>query len=117
LALTGKTNRSLILQGTQPAQAGQYSVTVSNCIGAITYVAATVAVTVDLGFTAEIVGDKVMLSWQATTGKRYRVEYRANPDGGSWTAFQPDLIATASIMTFMDALGTLPRFYRVVLLD
>ena len=116
-ALAGKTNRSLILQGTQPAQAGQYSVTVSNCFGAITYVTATVAVTVDVGFTAEIAGDKVMLSWQATTGKRYRVEYRANPDGGNWTAFQPDLIATASIMTFMDALGTTPRFYRVVLLD
>jgi Abnormal spindle-like microcephaly-assoc'd, ASPM-SPD-2-Hydin/Immunoglobulin domain/HYR domain/Fn3 associated len=117
LALTGKTNRSLILQGTQPAQAGQYSVTVSNCFGAITYVAASVAVTVDLGFTASIAEDKVMLSWQATTGKRYRVEYRANPDGGSWTSFQPDLIATASIMTFMDALGAIPRFYRVVLLD
>ena len=117
LALTGKTNRTLILQGTQPAQAGQYSVTVSNCFGAITYVAATVAVTVDVGFTAEIAGDKVMLRWQATTGKRYRVEYRAAPDGGSWTAFQPDLIATASIMTYMDALGTTPRFYRVVLLD
>ena len=115
--LTGKTNRNLILQGTQPTQAGQYSVTASNCFGAITYVAASVAVTVDVGLTAEIVGGQILLRWQTTPGKHYRVEYRATPDGGSWTAFPPDLTAATSSLTFMDPLGTAPRFYRIVLLD
>ena len=116
--LVGETNRSLYLRGAQPAQAGQYSVTVSNCFGAFTYAAATVAVTVDVGFKAQLSpSGQVVLHWQATPGKHYRVEHRPSLDSTAWTPLQPDLTATSATLTIQDSIGSEPRFYRIVLLD
>ncbi len=116
--LVGETNRSLYLRAAQPAQAGQYSVTVSNCFGAFTYAAASVAVTVDVGFKAELSPNgQVLLHWQATPGKHYRVEHRPSLDSTGWTPFQPDLTAASSSLMMLDSIGSEPRFYRIVLLD
>ncbi len=116
--LVGETNRSLYLRGAQPAQAGQYSVTVSNCFGAFTYPAANVAVTVDVGFRAELSGNgQVVLHWQTTPGKHYRVEHRASFNSTTWTPLQPDLTAASTTLAIQDSIGSEPRFYRIVLLD
>ena len=91
---------------------------VSNCFGALTYAAATVAVTVDVGFTAEISRTGVVvLRWQTTPGKHYRVEHRPSLDSTLWTPLQSDLTATSASLLILDSASAVPRFYRIVLLD
>jgi hypothetical protein len=115
--IVGETNRSLHLRGVLPAQAGQYSVTVSNCFGSITYPAASVAVTVDVGFQAELAGGQVILRWQTVPAKHYRVEQRASLGTGDWQALGPDVTGTGGVAIVTDPVTMMPRFYRIVLLD
>ncbi len=118
MPLTGETNRNLLLRNTQPTQAGQYSVTVSNCIGLVTYPAASLAVTVNLDLELTILsGSQVQLQWRTTAGKHYRVEFRPSFDATAWSPLVPDITGTGNIQQITDNRGPAPRFYRIGVLD
>jgi len=119
LPLTGETNRSLILRNVRASQAGVYSVSVTNCFGVTTYTNTTVAVTVDVRFIAQIANGQVTLSWRATPGKHYQVQYRANLGLPVWTTLPSgqSLTTLTTTLSVTDPLNNGPRFYRVVLLD
>src|SRR6185295_13281119 len=92
--LPGETRRSLLLPGTQPGNAGEYTVTVINCFGSMSYTVAHVAVTVDVGFEAELLpGGPLVLRWRTTPGKQYRVEFRPSLDASAWLPLRPDITA------------------------
>jgi hypothetical protein len=117
-SLIGQTNRNLVLRDTQPAQAGQYSVTVSNCFGLVTYPAVALAVTVDVGLAASILpGGQVLLQWRTTPGRHYRIEFRPTLDASAWLPLGPDILAAGALQQIIDPPGSGPRFYRIVLLD
>jgi hypothetical protein len=117
VALTGQTNRNLVLRGVQTTQAGQYSVTVSNCFGSVTYAAATVAVTVDIGFRAEIANGQVILRWQTAPTKRYQVEFRPTFGLGDWLPLGAAIPGDGGVATVTDPMTMMPRFYRIVVVD
>ncbi|HEV8694959.1 MAG TPA: hypothetical protein VGQ93_12370, partial [Lysobacter sp.] len=88
------------------------------CFGTVTYLAALIAVTVDVGFHAELMsGGLLMLRWQTTPGKHYRVEVKSTLSAPDWVALTPDITATSTTVSVTDQPGLDPRFYRIVLLD
>jgi lamin tail-like protein/putative Ig domain-containing protein len=70
-------------------------------------------------FTASAVlaNNVVTLTWQATAGKTYQVQFRTDLTSGDWQALGPNVQATGSIATTTDALTGTQRFYRVLQLD
>jgi len=119
VALTGETNRSLLLRSIRPSQAGAYTVTVTNCFGATTYTNTTLSVSVDVRFIGFVANGQVILLWQTTPGKHYQVQYRASLAVPIWTPLPSaaDLTATTTTLSLTDSTSNGPRFYRVVLLD
>jgi hypothetical protein len=62
-------------------------------------------------------GTSITLTWSATPGIKYRVQYTTDLNSGSWTTLSPDVTATATTASKTDILGTNPRYYRVLLLN
>jgi fibronectin type III domain protein/N-acetylmuramoyl-L-alanine amidase-like protein len=59
------------------------------------------------------------LSWQAISGKRYRVQYKTNLAAAAWSSLPGDVTASSSVATKVDtSLALAPqKFYRVVMLE
>lgn len=59
------------------------------------------------------------LSWSASAGLRYRVQYRTNLAAGIWQNVAGDVTATNITATKVDTIpvGTMQRFYRILLVD
>jgi hypothetical protein len=120
VALQGETNRSLFLQNVRASQAGVYAVTVTNCFGATTYTNTIVAVTVDVGFVLlRASNGQALLSWRATPGRHYSVQFRSSIASTLWTNLPAaqNLTTSGTSLSVTDAIVTTPRFYRVVLVD
>jgi len=63
-------------------------------------------------------GAQVMLVWNASPGKTYRVQYAAAPATNSWLTLGNDVVATGAVGSVTDTLGAIPqRFYRVLRMD
>src|SRR5207244_304827 len=107
------------LRNVRASQAGVYTVSVTNCFGVTTYTNATVAVTVDVRFIAQIANGQVILAWRATPGRHYQVQYRANLGLPVWTPLPSgqSLSTLSTTLSITDPASNGPRFYRVVLLD
>jgi hypothetical protein len=57
------------------------------------------------------------LSWSALAGRTYRVQYKTNLNGTTWTDLVPDILATGPTATATNLIDGVPeRFYRVLLL-
>ncbi len=118
MLLPGETGRTLLLPATQSENAGEYSVTINNCLGSLNYIVARIAVVVDTGFTAELwSGGAMLLRWRTTPGKHYRVEFHSSFEDSTWLPLRPDITAGGFVEQIADPLGSIPRFYRIVLLD
>ena len=62
-------------------------------------------------------GNTITLTWSATPGIKYRVEYSTDLSSGTWMALSPDITATTTTASKSDTIGTTARFYRVLFLN
>lgn len=63
------------------------------------------------------VANKVTLSWTASAGLTYRVQYATDLNAQDWQPLVGDVTATNTIATKVDSPGVEQRFYRVVLVN
>lgn len=57
------------------------------------------------------------LKWSSVPGRTYRFQYKTNLIDAAWTAVSPDIVATGSVVTATNSVGTTSRrFYSVLLL-
>lgn len=62
-------------------------------------------------------GNNLTLSWDATSGAKYQVQYATDLNSPNWIDLGPAISATNSVGSISDAIGSsAQRFYRVVLL-
>jgi hypothetical protein len=64
-----------------------------------------------LGIQAQSEGGTVTLTWPATVGQNYQVEYSTNLQ--YWYTWPTEVTATNSVATWTDSLGTSEKFYQV----
>lgn len=56
----------------------------------------------------------VTISWQATVGATYRIEYKNALSDSTWTTLGSDITADAATASTTNVVGTSPRFYRLM---
>jgi Bacterial Ig domain len=57
------------------------------------------------------------LKWSSVPGRTYRLQYKTNLLDANWTAVTPNIVATGSVVTATNPVGTTSRrFYNVLLL-
>lgn len=105
------------------AVAGPYSITVTNAIGlgltnyTISYFTGTMNVSAPVPFSITSIGvtnDIATITWQSISGRVYRLEYKDNLAGPTWTEVPVDVVSTSnSTSTTNNTTGTTNRFYRV----
>jgi hypothetical protein len=132
---SGATTASLTLTNVQPAQAGNYTVVVSNAVGSVTSSNAVLTVTPVLrlaefvssaGRAAQppfspmvanitVAGGKVVLTWGAKPANAYQVLYKESLSETEWKVLAGDVVVTGSTARHEDAVAGRPRrFYRIV---
>ena len=57
----------------------------------------------------------IAIVWNAIPGQTYRVQYKDDLGESGWSPLGPDVIASGSVATKTDSIGTGQRFYRVAL--
>lgn len=60
--------------------------------------------------------DRILLSWNATPGVQYQVQYVSNLLSNNWLNFGTVITATNSSVAVSDAITNAQRFYRAVAL-
>ncbi len=113
--LVGATTNSLTVTNVQAAQAGAYSVIVTNLVGLATS-AAQLTVLVSPGITAiGVNGADVAISFASLTNCNYLLQYKNTLLDANWTSITPSTPGTGGVLTLHDTYdGTQPtRFYRV----
>jgi hypothetical protein len=62
-------------------------------------------------------GNELTLSWAASVGRTYRIEYKNDLNAPNWTPLGPNLTATSETLSITDDISGSPqRFYQLVLL-
>jgi pantoate kinase len=102
------------LTNVQPAQAGGYSVVVTNVAGSVTSVVATLSVLAPPTVTNPVlVGHGFSVSVSTALGSMYTLEYKNSLTEAVWAAAQT-LQGTGGSITLSDgAAMSASRFYRV----
>ena len=113
----GSTNRTLSLANVALADAGTYSVQVSNTLGSVTSSAAHLTVVYPPVFLSAVSSNCTLsLTWSASVGQRYRLQYKPNLTSTNWTTLGSAITAAGSIVTASDNICTnAQKFYRVLL--
>jgi hypothetical protein len=112
----GISTNTLVLSNVQSAEAGNYSVVVTNVSGAITSVVATLTVGVPPPIVTNIglVVTTVSISINTVLGLNYYLEYKDNLDNSVWTTITPGVAGTGAILVIKDSNAVVARrFYRV----
>jgi hypothetical protein len=98
-----------VTQGTLAA--ANYNFNVGNGTLTVTATAPTI-----LGLTNNS-GANVVITWSALSNAVYRVQYQPSLPGTNWQNLVPDVIATNSTASAVDAMANAPqRYYRVMVL-
>ena len=115
--LSGVTNRSLSLANVSLAEAGTYSLIVSNNLGLVTSVGAHLTVVCPPVFLSALrTNCTLSLTWSAIVGQRYRLQYKTNSVATNWSNLGSAVFASGSTMTGSDNTCTnAQKVYRVVL--
>ena len=115
--LSGSTARILRLGNLTPANAGTYSVMVSNALGSATSTGALLTVISPPVFqTVRRTNDTVVLTWSAAVGQVYQLQNKSNLSSTSWNNLSSAIAATNASVTASDVIGSdSQRFYRVIL--
>jgi hypothetical protein len=117
--VSGANGATYSMASAQEADAGSYSVAVSNLVSSVTSSNATLTI-MSVGppqFTSITVAAGVAtVQWSSHPGRTYRVQ--RTTDLVSWTNLGSDIAAAASTTSTIDAVeGDQQRFYRVLLVD
>jgi uncharacterized repeat protein (TIGR03803 family) len=115
--LTGATNRNLTLANITLADAGTYSVTVSNVLGSVPSTGAHLTVVYPPTFLSTVKSNCTLtLNWSAMAGQQYRLQHKPALGVTNWTSLGNLITATGSVVTASDnACISTQRFYRVVM--
>ena len=115
---SGSTNRILNLANVALADAGTYSVIVSNALGSVTSAGARVTVVYPPVFLSAVRSSCMLtLTWSAATGQKYRLQSNAHLAASSWSFQDGVITATGSVASASDNVCTSAQsFYRVVLI-
>ena len=75
----------------------------------------TVAVVVPLQIGVAVTDQMMTLTWRASPGHTYHVEYKTDLRKVAWNTLPTPVAVTNHQATFVDALGAGPlKFYRIV---
>jgi uncharacterized repeat protein (TIGR03803 family) len=115
--LSGSTNRTLRLANVSLADAGTYSVIVSNALSSVTSAEANLTIVYPPVFLSAVRSNCTLaLSWSAMAGQRYRLQYRSSLAATNWAYLGSCVWATGDVAAASDNICTnAQRFYRVVL--
>ena len=114
-AIPGATSQTLVLNNLQSAQAGVYSVVVSNFAGVVTNIGATVAIDVPLHFEQMrwISSSHFSCQVKGNPGQQFAVE--TSEDLKIWRSLLSDQLSDGSFdFTDDNAPQFIHRFYRVI---
>jgi uncharacterized repeat protein (TIGR03803 family) len=116
--VSGATRRILSLTNLTVADAGTYSVVVSNSLGSLTSSGALLTVLFPPAFqTVTKSNNLLVLSWSAAQGQKYQLQYKTNLNSTNWFNLGNQTTAAGGTISASDLLGSnSQRFYRVVLL-
>jgi uncharacterized repeat protein (TIGR03803 family) len=117
--LVGSQNRILSLTNISPADAGSYSVVITNYIGSVTSSVATLKVV----FAPAVrkltkSGNSSVVTFTSIPGQRYRLQYNTNLLSSAWfNTGGLNTTATTNTLSLTDSTATSKlRFYRVIML-
>ena len=86
--LSGSTNRTLSLANVSLADAGTYSVIVSNALGSVTSAAAHLTVVYPPVFLSAVrTNCTLTLTWSAAVGQKYRLQYKPSLAATNWSSW------------------------------
>jgi uncharacterized repeat protein (TIGR03803 family) len=116
--VSGATRRVLSLTNLTIADAGTYSVVVSNSLGSVTSSGALLTVLFPPAFqTVTKSNNSLVLSWSTAQGQKYQLQYKTNLNSTNWFNFGSQTTASGGTISASDLIGSnSQRFYRVVLL-
>jgi len=110
----GATNAVFTIGSISNADAGAYSVIVSNAFGNPASSNATLTVASPLAIQAVAVSNGVVyVTWTAINGLSYRLQSKDDVTDTNWTDLTPDFTATSSTATGTNGISVTRRFYRV----
>jgi hypothetical protein len=117
--VSGSASRVLTVNNATDADAGTYTVTVSDALGTVTSLGATLTV---LGGPPVIqsvtqTGGLLSFTWSAVSGLTYQVQTTTDLQSGQWVNIGGVVNATGDTLSLSYPIGSSsPQFYRVVLL-
>jgi uncharacterized repeat protein (TIGR03803 family) len=113
----GATNLCLNLTNVALADAGTYSVVVSNALTPITSSPAQLVVVYPPTFLSAASSNCTLaLTYSTIPGQKYRLQYKPSATASNWTFLGPSVFPTSNAVTAYDnACTNAQRFYRVVL--
>jgi len=114
----GATGRILTVSNVTFADAGTYSVVVSNGLGNATSDAPQLTILFPPQFqTVTRLNTSLILTWSAVQGQRYQLQYKADLKSANWVNLGSQRTATNAIITVSDPIASnSQRFYRVFML-
>lgn len=114
-SVSGSAGRVLSLNNLTPAQAGTYSVIVSNALGTATSSGALLTIEAPPVFQSVTTANgMISFTWNATAGQLYQVQSATNLNSG-WTNLGAAIRATNFSLGASDAIGSSgQKFYRIV---
>ncbi|HOC54384.1 MAG TPA: immunoglobulin domain-containing protein [Verrucomicrobiota bacterium] len=115
--VSGSTNRTLSLTSVSLADAGTYTVSVSNSLGSVTSATARLTAVYPPAFLSVVRSNcTLVLTYSTMPGQRYRLQCQADATGTNWSYLGSSIFPTSNSVTAYDNVCTnLHRFYRVVL--
>jgi uncharacterized repeat protein (TIGR03803 family) len=116
--VSGANASTLTLSHVTGANAGAYSVIVSNALGSVTSATAQLTVIPAPAFqSVHQTNGTVTLTCSAYTGQKYQLQFTPTLASTNWTNLGPVLTAGSTVLTTSDAIdANTQRFYRLVLL-
>ena len=116
--ISGATQRILSLTNLTVANAGTYSVIISNSLGTATSSGALLTVRFPPSFQTVIKSNNaVVLSWSAAQGQKYQLQFKTNLNSTNWFNLGSQITASGSTVSASDLIGSnSQRFYQVILL-
>jgi uncharacterized repeat protein (TIGR03803 family) len=116
--VSGSTGRILTLTNITIADAGTYSIVVSNSFGSTPSSGALLTVLFPPVFqTATKSNNSFVLSWSAAQGQKYQLQYKTNLNSTNWFNLGSAITASGGTVSASDLIGSnAQRFYRVILL-
>jgi uncharacterized repeat protein (TIGR03803 family) len=115
--ISGSAARILLIHPASLADAGSYSVIVSNALGTVASGGATLTVLASPVFQGLTASNAILsLAWSAMTGQTYQLQYKSALTASIWSNLGSAMLATNGTMIQTDAISaSAQRYYRVVL--